>query len=285
MRLPPAIVARRAQGDNYYLSARVAPTVSHAYDYHIHSNYSDGRFLLSMVRAAEEAGLSGIGFADHCNVSARESMQLAKRQKGFNLDQTYERRRDAIESLRDRFDVTIFDAVEMDYDPRDEDGIRGFLDEADFDYAIGSVHQLEEVNVHLKGYFAEKTEDERRALVDDYFDTLVSLIESELFDIAAHIDLLERNPVLRGYATEQQYERVAEAFETSRTVPEINAGRVRSEYGEFHPAPSFFAVLAAHDVAVTVGSDAHSPNELRERTPVLTEFFDEHGLESVRIIE
>ncbi|SEO25197.1 histidinol-phosphatase (PHP family) [Halogranum amylolyticum] len=259
--------------------------MSHAYDYHVHSNYSDGRFLFRMARAAEEAGLDGVGFADHCNVSARESMQRAKRHLGFNLDETYERRREAIDSLQENFDVTIFDAVEMDYDPRDEAAIADFLDAADFDYAVGSVHHLEDVNVHVESYFAEKDESEREALVDAYYDTLVSLVDSELFEIAAHVDLLERNPVLRGYATEDHYERVAAAFADSRTVPEINGGRVLREYGEFHPAPSFREVLDAHDVAFTVGSDSHDPEALRECTPVLTEFFEESGRDPVRVVE
>ena len=259
--------------------------MSHAYDYHVHSNYSDGRFLFQMLKAAEEAGLDGVGFADHCNVSERDAMQRTKRHLGFNLDQTYERRREAIDSLRDRFDVDIFDGVEMDYDPRDESEIAEFFDEADFDYTIGSVHHLEDVNVHFEGYFAKKDEDERRALADDYYDALVSLVESELFDVAAHIDLLERNPVLRGYATEEQYERVATAFAESRTIPEINGGRILRDYGEFHPAPSFREVLAEHDVEFTVGSDSHDPEALRECTPVLAEFFEERGRDPLRVVE
>jgi histidinol-phosphatase (PHP family) len=257
----------------------------HAYDYHIHSNYSDGRFLFQMLKAAEEAGLDGVGFADHCNVSERDAMQRTKRHLGFNLDQTYERRREALDSLRDRFDVTIFDGVEMDYDPRDESEIADFLDEAAFDYTIGSVHHLEDVNVHFEGYFAKKDEDERRALVDEYYDTLVSLVESELFDVAAHIDLLERNPVLRGYATADHYERVAAAFAESRTVPEVNGGRILRDYAEFHPAPSFREVLDAHDVEFTVGSDSHDPEALQECTPVLAEFFEERGRDPVRVVE
>jgi histidinol-phosphatase (PHP family) len=260
-------------------------SVTHTHDYHVHSNYSDGRFLFQMARAAEKAGLEGIGFADHCNVSARDAMQRTKRHLGFNLDQTYLRRREALDSLRDRFDVALYDAVEMDYDPRDEAEIATFLDTANFDYSIGSVHHLEDVNVHVQGYFAEKDEDERRALVDEYYDMLVSLVESELFDVAAHVDLLERNPVLRGYATEAHYERVAAAFADSRTIPEINGGRILRDYGEFHPAPSFREVLDKHEIPFTVGSDSHEPEALRECTPVLAEFFDERRREPVRVVK
>ena len=70
-------------------------------DFHAHSTYSDGRFLESMVNAAEAAGLDGIGFADHCTVSAHESAVEFAALHGFTLDITYERRRRALERLRE----------------------------------------------------------------------------------------------------------------------------------------------------------------------------------------
>lgn len=234
-------------------------------DYHAHSTYSDGSFMWSMLRAAADAGLAALGFADHCNVSGRDRPQQVKRSLGFNLDLTYGRRRAAIERLRDRFDLAVYDAVELDYHPADEDAIAAFLLAADFDYAIGSVHHLDGMNVHVEPYFAEKTAAEREDLVGTYFDRLVDLIESELFDVAAHVDLVERNPALRGFATRDQYRRVATALADAGTVPELNAGRALAEYGEYHPAPAFRAELADRSVPVVVGSDAHRPEELRDR--------------------
>ena len=254
------------------------------YDYHTHSTYSDGRFLSSMVQAADKAGLAGIGFADHCNVSNREGMQAAKRDLGFNLDLTYERRRKAIETLRERVDIAIYDAVEMDYDSRDEDAIATFLDEAAFDYSIGSIHGLDGVNIHVESYFAEKSADERHTLVDRYFEKLVSLVDAELFDIAAHPDLIERNPALRGIADEEHYRKAAAAFERSQTVPEINAGRVLSEYGEFHPAPDFFDILTETNVAMTVGTDSHRPTEIDDRTDRIDALLDDHEISPAEIL-
>ncbi|WP_254543228.1 PHP domain-containing protein [Halomarina pelagica] len=253
------------------------------YDYHVHSTYSDGSFLRWMVRAAERAGLEGVGIADHCNVSERESMVAAKRDHGFNLDLTHERRRSAIERVREDAAIDIFDAVELDYDPRDEDAIRRFLDGNEFDYAIGSVHTVDDLNVQVPSLFDDWSESDRRDLTDDYFDGLVALIESELFEIAAHPDLLERNPNLRGFATDEHYRRVAEAFERSRTVPELNAGRVLRDYGEFSPRPAFLSVLREYDVAVTLGSDSHRPDEIAPRHERVREFREEIDLDLVEL--
>jgi histidinol-phosphatase (PHP family) len=258
--------------------------VSLDYDYHTHSTYSDGDLLFRMLAAAESAGLAGIGVTDHCNVAERDSMQEMRAQFGFNLDTTYERRRRGIGAYRDRFDLRIFDGVEMDYEPQDEARIADFLDTADFDYAIGSVHHVEDVNVHFESYFGRKSESERRAAVERYFEKLVALIDAELFEIAAHPDLIERNPALRGLATAEDYERVAAAFADSRTIPEVNAGRVLDDYGEFHPTPAFLDALLDRGVALTVGTDAHSPEVIAPRLEALADRLDEVGVEPVDVV-
>jgi len=232
------------------------------YDYHVHTTYSDGSFLPRMIDAAERAGLDGVGFADHCNVFDAEADQAYREVSGFNLDLTYERRRRAIDRERERTDLRLYDAVEMDYHADREGTIESFLETADFEYAIGSVHAIDGVNVHNQPHFADLSETEREAAVETYVDHLVSLVDSELFEIAAHVDLVERNEALRGLLTEDHYGRIADAFTDSRTVPEINAGRVLDAYGEFHPSESFAELLVDAGVSFTIGSDAHAPGSL-----------------------
>jgi histidinol-phosphatase (PHP family) len=250
------------------------------HDYHAHSNYSDGRLMPEMVSGAEAAGLEGIGFADHCNVTQTSPFPEVREAYGFNLDLTYERRRAGIESLRERHDIAIYDAVEMDYRPADEDAIADFLEEADFDYAIGSVHTVDGRNLHDERYFGEKSDGERRAVIDTYVDRVVSLIDSELFAIAAHLDLPERNEALRGLFTEEHYRRIAEALERSSTVPELNAGRYHEDYGQFHPGPEFREVLAEYDVQFVRGSDAHVPESVVANNEALTDA--SHDLQTIR---
>ncbi len=250
-------------------------------DYHVHTTYSDGRFLSWMVDAAVDAGLDVVGLADHCNVSTRAAMRRHKYTSGYNLDLTYERRREAIEAVRVDVDITICDGVEMDYDSRDESEIRDFLTDADFEYAIGSVHFVDGVNVHVPEPFRDRTESDRRKLVSDYFDDLESLIRSELFEIAAHVDIVERNEALRGLGREEDYRRIADAFTDSRTVPEINAGRIDADYGSFHPNSAFLDVLLEFDIDVTVGSDSHRPEQLRERVPRIRNLLTSRGIDPV----
>lgn len=255
------------------------------HDYHVHSTYSDGYFIEFMAESAAAAGLSGVGIADHCVVSDDPAEDRFRREMGFNLDLLYERRREAIDRIAERVDVRVFDAAELDYEPRDEAAIGEFLDEAGFDYTLGSVHDLEGVNVHVESHFADKSEGERRELVDRYFEKLAALADSELFEIAAHPDLVERNPALRGLATRDHYDRAAAAFAGSRTVPELNAGRALDEYGGLHPSPGFLDALAAHDVPVALGTDSHRPDAIAPRVERLEAELNERGIAVADVVE
>ena len=253
-------------------------------DYHTHSTYSDGSFLQWMVGAAEQAGFEAVGISDHCNVCPAPEHVGRKKLMGFNLDETYHRRREAIESVRRRADIDVYDAVEMDFEIGAEAAIERFLSTAEFDYAIGSVHFLDGVNAHSTSHFSSKSRAAREADVEAYFEKLVALADSELFEIAAHPDLVERNPALRGLATREHYDRAAAAFADSRTVPELNAGRVLDEYGTLPPAPEFLDALAERGVAVSVGTDSHQPETIAPRVERLEAELTERGLESVQLV-
>lgn len=232
------------------------------FDLHTHTTYSDGSFMHKMASAAQQAGLKEIGFTDHANVSKRKEMKQVKYKNGFNLDMTYERRETGIKNLRKRKDITIYSAVEMDYDPRDENNIKKFLNEKNFDYALGSVHNLENTNVHIREYFKNKTKKSREKLVQKYFEKLEKLIRSEIFGIASHIDVFERNPQFQGLATRENYEVIAEAFKESKTIPEINAGRALRGLEEIHPTNEFREILLEKGITFTAGTDSHKPNDI-----------------------
>lgn len=255
------------------------------YDHHVHSTYSDGSFLSWMVEAAADAGVDGVGIADHCVVTPTEAARTYRREMGFNLDVVHERRRAAIRELDESHEIDVFDAVEVDYHPDHEAAIASFLETAGFDYTVGSVHHLDGVNVHDRDHFADYDESTREQLVDRYFDKLVALVESGLFAVAAHPDLIERNPALRGLAGPEQYERVAAAFCDSRTVPELNAGRADREYGRLHPAPAFVDALADAGAAFALGTDSHDPERIEPRATALSEAVTDRGLEPVTVAE
>lgn len=244
------------------------------HDYHVHSTYSDGSDLESMVQAAVDADLDGLGFSDHADPVDGD----------WGFVETYPKRREEIVALEREYDLRIFDGAEVDYYPGEEVAIERFIEEAGFEYTIGSVHRVEQLHVMTPEDFVDYDQDRKISAVDRYVSVLERLVRSELFDVVAHLDVFERNAELRGLATEDHYEALAVALADSGTYPEINAGRVFDEYGKLHPRPSFLSILAEYDVAFVPGSDSHTPAELRERVAHLREFFSSNAVPLVHLL-
>jgi len=248
-------------------------------DVHTHTTFSDGSDLDAMIAAAERADLDGLGLTDHCIVTDDSFGRRAQ----YDLVETYEARREVIDAAREGTDLTLYDAAEMSYVEADEDRIADFLDEADFAYTIGSVHFAGPYNYTSDAQYADASDAERRAAVERYYDAVVALIDSGLFDVLGHLDLPERVGYLRRYTTRDDYERVAAALADSRTVPEINAGRVDRSLGRPHPDPAMLDVFADRGIRFVLGSDSHRPHEIETRVPALRAVASEHGLEPVGI--
>ncbi|MFC7098768.1 PHP domain-containing protein [Halobaculum marinum] len=252
------------------------------HDYHAHSVYSDGGHLERMLDAATDAGLDGVGFADHCSVTRDPHWRAKRNQHARNFDLTYERRRTSIESLRQERDIAIYDAVEVDYEPGAEPRIDAFLADANFDYALGSVHYVGEHTVFSFEDFSTPDTPDPETVVADYYDAVVALASSDLFEVAAHVDVVEAHPQLAGLRTDEQVRRVADAFAASRTVPEVNAKRVARDGDlDLHPTDDLLAALVDRGVAFTVGTDAHRPEEFDERVAALERVCERHGIDPV----
>jgi histidinol-phosphatase (PHP family) len=246
-------------------------------DVHAHTTFSDGSELSAMVDAAEGAGLDALGLTDHCIVTEDAFGRRAK----YDLVETYERRRAAIDAARAETDLTLYDAAEVSYAAGETDAIREFLSTADFEYTIGSVHFAGEYDYTADAPYADADDESRRAAVERYYDAVVALVESGLFDVLGHLDLPERRAALRGFSRPEDYERVAAALADSRTVPEINAGRVHRSLGRVHPDTEMLSPFCDRGVGFVLGTDSHRPDELTRRVPALEAVADETGAELV----
>ena len=250
-------------------------------DVHTHTTFSDGSALDSMIEAAETAGLEGLGLTDHCIVTDDD---FGRRER-YDLVETYERRRSRIESARETTKVQLYDAAEVSYVAGETEPLRAFLAAADFEYTIGSVHFAGEYDFTRGAPYADATASERRRAVERYYDAVVELIRSDLFDVLGHLDLPERLEPLRGHTRPDDYDRVAAALADSTTVPEINAGRIDRSLGRVHPNPTVLSSFIDRGVGFVLGSDGHKPADVRRRVPALRRFIDRHEVEIVDVAQ
>lgn len=239
------------------------------YDLHSHTKYSDGSDMKKMIKAAETTGIKGIGFTDHYILSQDN---YGRREK-FNLGETYKKRRKDIQKYRKKSDLEIFEAVEINYIPSDEQKIKQFLETANFDYSIGSVHIAHGYDFTKHKLFKNMSKKQKEKAIDSYYERLIKMIKTDIFDIIGHIDLPERIDELRDLTKKDHYKKVSSAIVKSNSIPEINAGRVFSSYGKIHPNPDYIKIFTDKNIPFTIGSDSHTPKQIKKRNEYLSIYY------------
>ncbi|WP_108672291.1 histidinol-phosphatase [Peribacillus acanthi] len=155
-------------------------------------------------------------------------------------------------------------SIEMDYTPGKHEEMKRFISAYPFDYVIGSIHWIDDFGIDLKEYIDEW---DRRDIIDvyrRYFDQVVTLAESNLFDIIGHIDLVK---IFKYIPTDhdfllEQYDRATEALRNSKTCVEISTAGLRKPIGQLYPDKRLLEMCFNKNIPIVLSSDAHFPEHV-----------------------
>ncbi|MDI6871890.1 MAG: histidinol-phosphatase [Bacillota bacterium] len=154
--------------------------------------------------------------------------------------------------------------LEMDYVSGKEEEIRDFLSRAPFDFVLGSVHWLDGWGFDFVGdeaCMAEWERRDRRQVFARYFELLAGAASSGLFDVIGHADLVK----IMGLYPSPPWSDLAEpaigAIAAAGVAVEVNTAGLRRPVGEMYPGEWLLRRFRELGVPVTVGSDAHEPED------------------------
>ena len=153
--------------------------------------------------------------------------------------------------------------VEVTYERRYEDEIRGWLRRHPHDYVIGSVHVSARSPYkagRVAGFVAGRSLAE---IVAPYFDEVIGAAQSGLFDTIGHLDFMKRYLVPHVQpadlaAAPELYEPALRALVEGGTALEVNASGLRQLPRETYPSAAIvrrYRELGGRNV--TIGSDSH----------------------------
>jgi len=224
-------------------------------DYHIHTTYSDGKAAPEeYISKAISAGIREIGFSEHLNlfVADQYSCIVPERVSGYisHLNKI----------KKSVSGIIIKTGLEVDYFPGKEEEIYKFIHNLDLDYVIGSVHFLGEKSVESgPDYYENRDVDE---LYENYFAHVIEAVESGLFDIIAHCDLVRIFNFRPNANPEYLYRRLAKKMKIHDVVFEVNTNGRNRPLGDFYPDRRFLKIFSEENVPVCVDSDAHFPDRV-----------------------
>ena len=228
-------------------------------DYHIHTKlckHAEGE-ICSYVEEAIKLGLSEIAFTDH--IPLPDNFDIAHRMsyKELNVYAGW------IEQMRSLYpEITIRFGIEADYYQGFEDFIEKILVSYNFDIVIMSVHFLHhwpEGNWVFDYNFPDKTREE---IYTDYLKTIIQGINTGLFDVVGHVDIIKVSGYSFTKLIPDKVEILLKSILKNDMSMEINTSGFRKSEKESYPGYDWLKMIKKHQVPLTIGSDAHSPNQI-----------------------
>ena len=269
------------------------------FDYHIHPNYSidaEG----SIDEFCEEAlrkGLKEIAFTTHLDtdivaddcyvlvngkrISTRSSVWLEEYETSIlEADDKYKH-----EGLRVRL------GVEVDYIKDIDEALPERFHSTDFDIILGSMHLIDHIAIsdsRANQVFKKYTIEE---LGHKYYSHLQEAVESDIFDIVAHIDLYRRfgqayygdgiRDIWKSHISD-----LATAMKRHKVGFEVNTSALRKGQDQPMPEASIIDKLRVEGVStVTIGSDAHNPRDVGSDFATACILVKEAGFSHISLFE
>lgn len=229
------------------------------FDYHMHSTVSfDGHDSgLAMALAAKAAGLKEICFTDHID----HDCDSLGRSMVFD-PAVYSAEYDALEVPG----LKIRRGVEYGLKPYNKNTMKEDLKLRRFDFVLGSVHFVNEVDIYYKDYWQDKTVEQAVRLFLE--ETLKCVEHHDDYDVLGHLSYISKvkaHPDPKPLYLKDHREIVDEIMKIlvkKGKGMEINTSGV-DRCGDFLPTEEFFRRFKElGGEIVTVGSDAHTADRV-----------------------
>jgi len=229
------------------------------HDYHIHTHFScdSDASMMSMCLAAIEASIPEIGISEHFDLNPKDHCTGF-----FQADKWWE---ELVQCQNQFQDVLVIRAgIELSEPHCYPVAVEQLLQNYSWDYALGSLHWVGDDRIFEQAYF----EREEQTAYTEYFTELQRMVLSGYFDILAHMDIVKRY----GYENygrfkpenyEGQIRSILQTLVQRKLALELNTLTLRRSIQETSPSKTILRWFREEGGQwITLGSDAHSPEEV-----------------------
>ncbi len=231
-------------------------------DYHLHTTrccHATGS-LSDYLAEAEMKGLREVGFADHFPLGLLGFEPRA--QVTMEPDELEQYIVD-VEGLKSETKApSVKLGVEVDYIPGTEEKLARLLEKYNFDYITGSIHFMGRWDFTHPVYAEDYNNCDLEFLYRKYFDLVKDLCKSGLFDIIGHLDVIKKFDYRPDIDLDPLRRETARLLKDTGVCFELNTAGRDAPVGDFYPDQKFIQACFSEGVSVTLGSDAHAPEQV-----------------------
>jgi len=222
-------------------------------DLHNHTilcNHATGS-LSEYIHQAINKGITIYGFSDHAPMNYDPKYRMK-----FEDMQTYE---NWINKLQIQYpQIKILKGYEVDFTPEVDKKVL----ERKVDYLIGSIHFLDNWGFDNPEFLSVWNQRDIDDVYKEYFNLVVQLAESKMFDIVGHLDLIKVFNFKPNEDIKILAKDAIEAIADNHLVVEINTAGIRKAVNEPYPSIPLLEMIKNYKIDITFGSDAHNPNQV-----------------------
>jgi histidinol-phosphatase (PHP family) len=251
-------------------------------DYHLHLR-NEREEIDHTVEAVERfcevaagRGLDEIGFAEHVyyfrQTRSLWTVPYQTERCVYDLDVYCDA---VLEAHRRGLPVKL--GLEVDYAPGREAETRDLLEPYPWDYLIGSVHFVDDHGIDGPPPLVDAIGPEetwRR-----YESALSGAARSGLFDTLAHPDLVK----MFGPRLDWEWGELIGALDG--VCLEVSSAGLHKRHGRLYPEPGLLAAAKSSNVAITLASDAHAPQNVGRDLDRAVEHARRAGYETVTVFD
>ena len=222
-------------------------------DLHNHTilcNHAKGS-MDEYIKEAIKKGISIYGFSDHAPMEYDSKYRMS-----FEEMDIYE---EWIDKLAKKYpQIKILKGYEVDFTPYVDKRVL----ERNVDYLIGSIHFLDNWGFDNPEFLAVWNERDIDDVYKEYFDLIVKLAESKMFDIVGHLDLIKVFNFRPNEDIKILAKKAIEAIADNNLVVEINTAGIRKAVNEPYPSITLLEMIKEANIDITFASDAHMPSQV-----------------------
>lgn len=242
-------------------------------NFHTHSLYCDGKSPLNgFVEEGLRLNYTQLGFSSHAPVPFANDF-------GINPNEITKYHQE-IENFKAQYaGIEFFTGLECDFVPEMTKPFEFYRNTFDLDYIIGGVHLVKAPNGELWFIDGSKREIYDNGLnnlfqnnvikaVTTFWEQTFSMIETEKFDVIAHVDKIKMHNQKRFFTEKEDWylklvDHCIELIHQKGLIVEINTrGIYKKRCPDFYPSDYILAELAKRNIPMIISTDAHRSEEL-----------------------
>lgn len=232
-------------------------------DLHIHIERGPYtvEWIEKFIKKAEQEGLEEICLLEH-SIRFKDFHPTFKDAREYSLYQrrwfegkeksahTLDEYKALIDEIRSReYPIKVSFGLEICWFEQYADIINSLTSDGFFDYLLGSVHWIDNWTFNQRKY--QWLGKDFNKIYQRYFELENSLVESNIFDILAHPDLITCHSLYPDFDLSDTYKSLCESIKKHNMLLEMNTSK------GLGVNPCFFDIAKQTGVGFSTGSDAH----------------------------